>query len=225
MEGLVVESSNYPNLGLLIKSILKERSLSLSKLSKLTEIDKSTLSRIVNNKQKPNINHLNKLATTLKIPLEDLLFYSGYNLKSKKQTQSFDINTNYEHIDDLLEFSNLIDNSTLEKNIKNQLNTYKQYIKTDEGKNILHKTFNEKLKLVDKSGIFIDTLKDMYDKFCCEDTPLNELILIGSALLYFIIPTDIIPDFIFPIGFLDDIIALKIVLNSLDKLKKLNPNK
>jgi uncharacterized membrane protein YkvA (DUF1232 family) len=34
----------------------------------------------------------------------------------------------------------------------------------------------------------------------------------GSALLYFILPVDVIPDYIFPIGYLDDAIAVQLVL-------------
>ena len=55
---------------------------------------------------------------------------------------------------------------------------------------------------------------------------LRELAVIGSALIYFIISVDIIPDYIFPIGYLDDAIAVKLVLNlfsnkSITKHKKI----
>ncbi|WP_235665746.1 DUF1232 domain-containing protein [Clostridioides difficile] len=30
-------------------------------------------------------------------------------------------------------------------------------------------------------------------------------------LIYFVISTDVIPDFVFPIGFMDDLVALNIV--------------
>ncbi|MEM5594999.1 YkvA family protein [Niallia circulans] len=32
----------------------------------------------------------------------------------------------------------------------------------------------------------------------------------GAALIYFIISVDVIPDYIFPIGYLDDAVAIKI---------------
>ena len=45
----------------------------------------------------------------------------------------------------------------------------------------------------------------------------RELAIIGGALLYFISPIDIIPDYIFPIGYLDDAIVVKIALDLLEK--------
>ena len=58
----------------------------------------------------------------------------------------------------------------------------------------------------------------MYKLFSSDNITTKELIILGSGLLYFIISTDIIPDFIFPIGFLDDVIAIKIVLNKFSRL-------
>lgn len=39
----------------------------------------------------------------------------------------------------------------------------------------------------------------------------------GGALLYFILPVDVIPDYIFPIGYLDDEFVVKLVLDLLSK--------
>jgi len=43
------------------------------------------------------------------------------------------------------------------------------------------------------------------------------LAMIGGGLLYFILPTDLIPDFIPVIGYLDDLAVLTTLMNSLDK--------
>lgn len=207
--------------GLFIKDILKENSLSLSKLSSLTGIDKSTISRIINHKQKANMNHLERISQALDIPLEELLRENGYNISNEniQHNEHFDINNNYESIDDIFKLSSLVENSELQKLIESQLNKYQAYLKTDEGKNVLYKNFNNKIEKIDKGGVFVEKLKDMYKQFCSKDIPIKELLLIGSGLLYFITPIDIIPDFIFPIGFLDDIIAIKIVLDMLDKIR------
>ncbi len=60
----------------------------------------------------------------------------------------------------------------------------------------------------------------MYSQFSNEDTPSAERAVLGSALLYFILSTDIIPDYIFPIGYLDDAIAVQMVLNKLASRKE-----
>ena len=46
--------------GKIIKPILKEKSLSIRKLSKITSIDTSTISRIFNGKQQANIKTFRK---------------------------------------------------------------------------------------------------------------------------------------------------------------------
>jgi len=41
--------------------------------------------------------------------------------------------------------------------------------------------------------------------------------MIGGGLLYFILPADLIPDFIPVIGYLDDLAVLTTIMNSLQK--------
>jgi uncharacterized membrane protein YkvA (DUF1232 family) len=55
----------------------------------------------------------------------------------------------------------------------------------------------------------------MYTKYLSKKGTTRELALIGSALIYFILPVDVIPDYIFPIGYIDDTIAVQIVTNLL----------
>ncbi|AYF53884.1 DUF1232 domain-containing protein [Clostridium botulinum C] len=210
------------DLGLFIRNILKERSLSLGKLSSMTGIDKSTISRIINHKQKANINHLQKISKALDIPLEELLKEDGYNVNNQdiQSEGKFDLNNSYNSIDDILKVSSLVENTELESLIQSQLNKYQLYIETDEGKHDLYKNFNNKINKISRGGVFVEKLKEMYREFCSKDIPLKEFLLIGSGLLYFITPIDIIPDFIFPIGFLDDIIAIKIVIDMLEKNRK-----
>jgi uncharacterized membrane protein YkvA (DUF1232 family) len=46
-----------------------------------------------------------------------------------------------------------------------------------------------------------------------QDIPLQHLILIVAAVLYFLLPTDLIPDFIFPLGLVDDAAIIAWVVN------------
>jgi len=66
-------------------------------------------------------------------------------------------------------------------------------------------------------GPFINKLKELYEKFTTDKGTLFELTIIGSTLLYFIIPVDVIPDYVFPIGYLDDAIAVQLTGKSLLK--------
>jgi uncharacterized membrane protein YkvA (DUF1232 family) len=75
--------------------------------------------------------------------------------------------------------------------------------------------FQTKIEQVGSVGTFIDQLKQMYLEYCDEKTSAAKRSILGSALLYFILPTDIIPDYVFPIGYLDDAIAVQLVMNQL----------
>ena len=47
--------------------------------------------------------------------------------------------------------------------------------------------------------------------------PATSLAMIGGGLLYFILPADLVPDFIPVIGYLDDLAVLTTIMNSLNK--------
>jgi curved DNA-binding protein CbpA len=91
--------------------------------------------------------------------------------------------------------------------------SYKQYVND--------RSFSKKIKKA--SGALKDILEDVKELYSLfrdaisgryKMHPVN-LGIIGGGLLYFIIPTDFIPDFIPLIGFLDDIAVLTTIINSL----------
>lgn len=96
---------------------------------------------------------------------------------------------------------------------------YKQYAQTEEGRKSIIGNFEAKLQKVDGIGPFIGHLKQMYEKFRHEKCTFVESALMGSALFYFILPVDVIPDYLFPISYLDDAVAVSIVLNQLSKMR------
>jgi DnaJ-class molecular chaperone len=91
--------------------------------------------------------------------------------------------------------------------------SYDQYVNDKE--------FSRKIKKASGALKFIlQDVKDLYSLF--KDGikgryklhPVN-LGIIGGGLLYFIIPSDLIPDFIPFLGFIDDIAVLTMIINSL----------
>jgi len=60
-------------------------------------------------------------------------------------------------------------------------------------------------------ALFKDTINGKYK------LPPASVAMIGGGLLYFILPADLIPDFIPFIGYLDDMAVLTTIMNSLDK--------
>ncbi|MEH7457841.1 helix-turn-helix domain-containing protein [Bacillus sp. JJ1127] len=210
------EGTEKSNLGLLLKELLKEQSLSMRKLSTLTGIDTATISMIINGKRKANPKHLQKFADCLGIPITDLFVAAGYSIETKQEKQS-DIHVSIDNIQHLLESSQLYDQKFSIANVKQQLANYEQYSQTEEGKGTILKGFEEKIQKVSGIGPFISDLKDLYEKFIKKKGTRGELALMGSALIYFILAVDVIPDYVFPIGYLDDAVAVQIVLNLLLK--------
>lgn len=56
-----------------LKEVLQERNISMSKLSRMSDISFSTVSRIINDKSySPTINTLERIAKALNVPLSEL---------------------------------------------------------------------------------------------------------------------------------------------------------
>lgn len=204
---------NISALGQILKSSMFEQSLSMRKLSELTGICTSSISRIANGKQSATINHLQEFSKHLNIPIEELLWAVGIGNKEKFNRDSYFI---LSMIHDILQFYNM-DLYNVISDIKKELNKYEQYARTEEGKKIILNEYIPKVAKVNGSGIIIEQLNLLYNLFCSKNTPPNEKAIIGSALLYFILSTDIIPDYVFPIGYLDDAIAVNLVIKRLPK--------
>ncbi|MBT2656031.1 helix-turn-helix domain-containing protein [Bacillus sp. ISL-18] len=210
----MTEDKSDKKLGLYMKKLLKEHSLSMRKLSELTNIDTATISRIINGKRKANPVHLQKFAEHLNVPISELFVVAGYSMEQEGLQQS-DLLKSVESIQNFLESSNIIDNQFSIVSVDCQLANYEQYAQTEEGKGTILNNFGEKLKKIGSIGPFISQLKDLYEKFRLNRGTSRELAIIGSALIYFIVSVDVIPDYIFPIGYIDDAIAVQIVTKSL----------
>ncbi|MBK3497094.1 helix-turn-helix domain-containing protein [Viridibacillus sp. YIM B01967] len=213
----MAEKRNSTTLGLLLRELLKERSLSMRKFSELTGIDKATISRIINDKRKATPQHLEKFADCLGVPLINLFEAAGYPIEQSQEKSHSDIHTSVDAIQAFLKSSNVYDNQFSMADVEQKLENYGLYAQTEEGKNTILKGFDEKIQNVGSIGPFISKLKELYEKFTLGKGTLFELTLIGSTLLYFIIPVDVIPDYLFPIGYLDDAIAVQLTTNALVK--------
>ncbi|MFF2177801.1 helix-turn-helix domain-containing protein [Lysinibacillus sp. NPDC058147] len=213
----MAEQRNSNSLGLLLRELLKERSLSMRKFSELTGIDTATISRIINGKRNATPQHLEIFADFLEVPLINLFEAAGYPIEQRQEDSDSDIHTSVDAIQALLKSSNVYDDEFSVLNVEQKLESYGLYAQTEEGKNSILKDFDEKIKSVGSVGPFISKLKELYEKFASGKGTLFELTLIGSTLLYFIIPVDVIPDYLFPIGYLDDAIAVQLTTKALLK--------
>lgn len=207
--------SNDFKLGKLLKDLLNKRLWSLGKLSELTGIDKATISRIINGKRNANIHHLQKFSNCLEVPLAELMEAAGYDIENKQKEKENDLQPNPDSIQDFLASSIMYDRKSFEKNIKQELLNYEKVVQTEEGHEDILKGFADKLKKLESGGPYINQLKHLFQRFRMKTGTVSEITIIGSALLYFIMPIDLIPDYMFPIGYLDDAVAVKFVINIL----------
>ncbi|UNK16104.1 DUF1232 domain-containing protein [Paenibacillus sp. N3/727] len=211
------DQSKEHRIGDLIRFLLKKHSLSMRKLSSLCGMDAATISRIVNGKQQPKLIHLKHFSEHLDISLDQLIEASGYEVVDGKKESEMGILNSLDAIRVILGNSKLFDPEVTTARIEQELIKYEQYSQTEEGHRMICHEFNAKVNQVNGVGPFIEHLKEMYMRYCDEDTSVNDRSVLGSALLYFILSADIIPDYIFPIGYLDDAIAVYLVLDRLNQ--------
>lgn len=204
------------HIGHLIKELLKKRSLSMRKLSSLSGMDAATISRIANGKQQPKLVHLKAFSEHLDISLDKLIEASGFQVHGKKGQNGTEVLGSLDAMLEMLGASKLYDPQETRQHIEQELNKYEQYALTEEGHSIICEEFDNKVSQVNGAGPFINHLKKMHDRYCDNATSEKDRSVLGSALLYFILSADIIPDYTFPIGYLDDAIAVHLVLDRLN---------
>ncbi|MBB6676345.1 DUF1232 domain-containing protein [Cohnella lubricantis] len=118
----------------------------------------------------------------------------------------------------VLQTSNFIDPHFTAEHVRKELSKYELYALTDEGERTIRDSFRSKIESVGGAGPFIEQLRSLYELFGGESTSAEKRAIAGSALLYFILSTDIIPDYAFPFGYLDDAIAVQLVLDRLAEM-------
>lgn len=203
------DHNKHNELGLLLKGLLNDRCYSLRKFSELTGIDAATISRIMNGKRKAKPEHLQRFAECLQVPNASLFTAAGYEVNQALS----DLHSSIDHIQEILGMSEVKDFS-MEK-MEQELKKYETYAQTEEGKKTILHQFGEKLQKAGGSGPFVDQLNDLHRKFRLHQGSKKELALMGSALIYFILTVDCIPDYVFPIGYIDDALAVKLIFQKL----------
>lgn len=202
-------------IGLRLKGLLKERSLSMRKLSRITGIDTAIISKIINGKRKATPKHLQQFADHLGVPIFELYEAAGYPVDRKEPYRNDSIGD----IQFILESNDLVDKECRLEDVKKELEKYEQFSQTEEGAETILSKFEEKVEKVGSIGPIIQYLKKMYESFTQKRGSKMELTLMGGALLYFIAAVDCIPDYLFAVGYIDDALVINWVMNGL-ALKK-----
>ncbi len=85
----------------------------------------------------------------------------------------------------------------------------------DEG--YVRDNFAEKVRRVGRRIPFAEDAVTAYYCLIDDKTPKRVRVILGSALAYFIVPTDLIPDFIAGLGFADDASVLALAFGAVAK--------
>lgn len=208
--------------GIYLRNKLEQVSMSIRKLAQECGYDPATISRLINGKQTPRQDHLVKIAQVLRVPVIELWQAASGQLIDQSVTSQHHFQTTKKIISQQTEtdlgFYSLPSMETIDTSrIIAELEKYRLYAQTDEGQGLILQNFDKKVGQLG-IGPFIDKLKNMYQLYLDENTALEQKHIIGSVLLYFILPTDIIPDYLFPTGYLDDAMAIDIVWKHLQSL-------
>jgi uncharacterized membrane protein YkvA (DUF1232 family) len=99
----------------------------------------------------------------------------------------------------------------LHHQVKKALGPLRKKAASPKGQRRILDEFNAKVRRAGGIQQVIDKLKTLYDYFRDPENSRTKKALAGAALLYFIIPSDVIPDVIPMIGYIDDATAVAIV--------------
>jgi len=212
----VMTMYNFGNLRSVLMDLMKENNLSMRKLSEHTGIDTAVISKIINGKRKANLDHLYKFADTLNVPIARLIEAAGYH------SDSADVHANHDPfsiVQDLLKNSDDITEEPTMKLIEERAAEYMDYSLTNEGKQTIFNHFKSKLENLQAKGAYIRQLEMMFERFRQKNRTKKEMMLMGGALIYFVVTMDVLPDYIFPVGYLDDAFVVQKTMQSLSQVK------
>ncbi len=100
---------------------------------------------------------------------------------------------------------------SLAQELKQLLKEFAELASTPEGRHALLSQLEVRIRRTRLGGPLLDKVRLMYDYYRDPNEPSGPKWLMGGALLYLIIPDDLIPDWIPVIGMLDDAAVIAFV--------------
>lgn len=199
-----------------VKTLLRERSMSMRQLAALTGINVATISKMVTGKQRVNPDYLQRIAYALGVEPGVLFAAAGFNVETEAVSSGAPVQV----IQDILSQLDCQSLRLTKDDVERELTKYEMYAKTAEGQQMITEKFPEKRKQIFGTGPFVDELDEMYCRFLHADISAEERSILGGGLLYFVLATDVIPDYMFPIGYFDDALAMQITRKRLDRFRE-----
>ncbi|SIT13865.1 helix-turn-helix domain-containing protein [Alicyclobacillus vulcanalis] len=207
-----------------VKTLLQQKSMSMRQLAMATGISVSTISKMISGKQRVNLDYLRRMADALGVPPQTLAEAAGVPWMqgpgTSRRPPRGDMASHETELDALLRYLGLEHLEDLRLDIEKELDKYEAYAETDEGRQLIAEKYHAKRGQIQGVGGFLRDLDDMYERLTHPATPASERRILASGILYFLLATDAIPDYLFPAGYLDDAIAIQIVQERLSRARR-----
>ena len=84
-------------------------------------------------------------------------------------------------------------------------------VASTDGRQMIAERLEARIRQSKMGGMMLDRVRLMYEFYRDADEPIKPKLLIGAALLYLVIPNDLIPDWFALVGFADDFAAIAYV--------------
>lgn len=194
----------------LIRRRMQARSLSLRALARLAGVEHSTLSRMLRGKSQPSVSLLAAIAPHLQLPLPELLQQAGLRPLHAPATEAFPLHSLRQ-----LGLDPRVDTTV----VAAQLERLREYAGTTEAQRLAAEGLDRKIEELGARGPAIDHLRGLATIYLDPDEPTPVRAAAGSAVLYFLLAVDHIDDYLFPIGYLDDAVAIAIAEADIARLR------
>lgn len=198
--------SNQEQLRNHLKREVASRKLPLREVGRLSGIDHATLSKIMNGKRKINLDHLNRLSQGLGISFKEFL-----SIPDNHANEDAELKENLKAVQKLVKATNPEMNDITLVQIHAEVEKYTKESMTPQGKRDISEKMKAKLHQSTATGSFVKNIQRMHHDFIAMNGSSKDIALMGGALLYFIVTTDLIPDYLLPVGLLDDALIVQAI--------------
>lgn len=188
---------------------MSELGLSLRALARRAGVSHSTVSRVLAGRMRPKPALLQALAGALRLPADELLGAAGLAWGAPPGDA-------WEALRGLG-----LDPAPPElvSRVSERLQRLREYAATAEGLAVAREGLERKVAALGARGPVIDHLRALGHLYLEEPGAPEALRLAaGSAVLYFLVAVDAIDDFMFPIGYLDDAVAIALAESEVRRL-------
>ena len=173
--------------------------LSVRALGRAAGVSHSSVSRLLAGRARPTSGLLRTLAPVLGVPADELLAAAGLG-----RTESPD-----DPWDALRRMGVDPAPPALAARVAERLEHLEAYAATGAAAQTVRDGLEAKLAAIGAGGPVIDRLRALSQLYLGDgDAPVAARMAAGSAVLYFLVAVDAIDDFLFPLGYLDDAIAI-----------------